>query len=162
MNVGGPLTNSDAEVLIKYAEKIPENGTILDIGTCEGKSAFTLAEFSHPSVMVYTIDPTPNPRFYNHRTELGFDNRIEIFTQKSQDIKWEILLDMFFNDGLHSFQGIKEDNAIYCPMVKKDGWCIFHDFTLYNNTVGRAISEDQDKYYKLHKVIGNFYVGRKI
>lgn len=161
--VGGPLTNSDAEVLIPYAQSVPENGIILDIGTCEGKSAFTITEHCKPSVRVYTIDPTPNPRFYEHRAKLGFDNgKLEIFTSKSQDMKWDIMLDMFFNDGLHSHQGIVEDNKIYCPKVKQGGWCIYHDFTLYSNTVGKAISEDENIYYTRDQVIGNFFVGVKL
>lgn len=162
LNVTGSTRLDELLLLAHYASKVPENGLILDIGTCEGRSAFALTLGSLPSVKVISIDPTPNPRVYMHRKELGFDSRLEIIEKKSQEIVWEKPIDMFFNDGLHSYQGIVEDNEIYCPFVKKDGICSFHDFKLYNNTVGTGILTGENKFYEKLKVVDNIYIGRKI
>lgn len=161
-NVGGPLLSKTIDTLSIYAKEVPKNGIIVDIGTCEGKSAFILSYYSDPSVKVYTIDPTPNPRVYEHIKELGFSERIEVIEKKSQDINWGISIDLFFNDGLHEYWGIKKDNEIYCPLVVKGGLCMFDDIKLYDNTVGKAILEDEGKYYKRLEIIDNVYIGKKI
>jgi hypothetical protein len=161
-NVNRKINESEVALLKEWAAKVPENGLILDIGTCEGGSAFALAIGSKPSVKIVTIDPTPNPRFYMHRKNLGFDDRIECIEQKSQDLHWMRNIDLFFNDGLHSMQGILEDNDIYCPQVVKDGFCLFHDFKLYNNTVGKGILDGEGKYYKRLEVVDNIYIGQRI
>ena len=162
LNVNRKINESEVALLKEYASHVPENGLIVDIGTCEGGSAFALAIGSKPSVKIVTIDPTPNKRFYTHRTALGFDNKIECIEKRSQDIKWDRPINLFFNDGLHQYQGIVEDNDIYCPMVVKDGLCLFHDFTLYDNTVGKGILTGEDKYYKRLKVVDNIYISTKI
>jgi predicted O-methyltransferase YrrM len=162
LNVNRKISIDEVNLLKKYAQTVPENGLILDIGTCEGGSAFALAIGSKPSVRIVTIDPTPNPRFYMHRNALGFDDKIEIVTMESQKVNWNRDIDMFFNDGLHSHKGILEDNDIYCPYVKKNGLCLFHDFTLYNNTVGKGILDGEGKYYKKLEVIGNIYIGERL
>ena len=162
LNVNRKINDGEVALLKKYAALVPENGLILDIGTCEGGSAFALAIGSKPSVKIVTIDPTPNKRFYMHRTALGFDDKIECIEQESQKIKWDRAIDMFFNDGLHSELGILADNDIYCPLVLADGLCLFHDFTLYNNTVGKGILDGEGKYYKRLEVVDNIYIGRKI
>jgi len=156
------LSVDDPTTLAKYARKVPENGTILDIGTCAGGSAFIMAVNSHPSVKVYTIDPTPNPLFYIHRTKLGLDEKVTIFTKKSQEMVWSLPLDLAFDDGLHNYLGVSEDIRIFYPHVKKGGFCMFHDFKLYNNTVGKAILDHEDKVYKRLEVIENIYIGTKI
>lgn len=162
LQVTGSTRMDELLLLAHYASKVPENGTILDIGTCEGRSAFALALGSKPSVKIVTIDPTPNPRFYMHRKKLEFDEKIECIERRSQDIKWDRSFDMFFNDGLHSQIGIVEDNDIYCPFVLDGGLCMFHDFKLYNNTVGAGILTGEGKYYERVKVVDNIYIGRKI
>ena len=139
LNVNGSTRLDELLLLAHYAKIASPDGLILDIGTCEGRSVFALALGCPIGTKVITIDPTPNPRFYGHRKELGFDSTIEIIEKKSQDIIWDKPIDLFFNDGLHNYQGIIEDNAIYCPFVKPGGLCMFHDFKLYSDTVGKAI-----------------------
>ena len=162
LNVNRKINESEVALLKKYAALVPENGLILDIGTCEGGSAFALAIGSKPSVKIVTIDPTPNKRFYMHRNALGFDGKIECIEKESQKVSWNRDIDMFFNDGLHSELGIIADNDIYCEYVLKDGFCLFHDFTLYNNTVGKGILTGEDKYYKRLEIVDNIYIGVKI
>ena len=162
LNVNRKINDSEVELLKKYAALVPENGFILDIGTCEGGSAFALAIGSKSSVKIITIDPTPNKRFYMHRTALGFDGKIECIEKESQNVKWDKPIDLFFHDGLHSYIGIVTDNDIYCPMVVKDGYCLFHDFALYGNTVGVGILSGEGKYYRRQEVVNNIYVGRKV
>jgi len=162
LNVNRKINKEEVALLKEWAAKVPENGLILDIGTCEGGSAFALAIGSKPSVKVITIDPTPNKRFYIHRTALGFDNKIECIEKRSQDIKWDKPINLLFNDGLHQYYGILEDNDIYCPYVLDGGLCLFHDFKLYNNTVGKGILDGEGKYYKRLEVIDNIYIGQRI
>lgn len=162
--VGGPLLAKSVETLAEYAKKVPKNGTIVDIGTCEGKSAFVLAYHSHPSVQVMTIDPTPNPRFFDHVEKLDFLNRITHIGKKSQECSAYLFpeIDMFFNDGLHEYWAVRKDNEIYCPLVKKGGLCTFDDISYYADTVGKAILDDEGKYYDRLKIIDNVYIGRKL
>jgi predicted O-methyltransferase YrrM len=162
LNVNRKINEGEVALLKKYASLVPENGLIVDIGTCEGGSAFALAIGSKPSVKIITIDPTPNKRFYIHRTTLEFNDKIECIEKPSQDIEWNKAIDLLFNDGLHTELGIMADNEIYCPFVLTGGFCLFHDFTLYNNTVGKGILDGEDKYYERLEVIDNIYIGSKL
>lgn len=160
--VVGSTNRKELELLYGLASEVKENGIIVDIGTCEGRSAFALALGSKPSVKVYTIDPTPNKRFYEHRKHLGLDDRLVCIEKKSQDVVWNREFDLMFDDGLHEYWGVFQDIQKFCPHLIKDSTCAFHDFTLYDNTVGKAILDNEGKFYKQVGVIGNIYLGKKI
>jgi precorrin-6B methylase 2 len=164
LNVNRKINKEEVALLKEYAAKVPENGLIVDIGTCEGGSAFAMAIGSLPSVKIITIDPTPNPRFEGHREKLGFIDKIEIIKKTSMDAwnGWDLQVDMFFHDGLHSFNGVHDDNETFCKWVKKDGLCLFHDYKLYNNSVGKAIDEGNGKWYEKIKVVDNIYIAKCI
>lgn len=160
--VSGPTHDSYIDILGEKAKEVEEDGTIVDIGTCEGRTAFAMAVCSKPSVKVYTIDPTPNLRFYEHRKKLGVEAKIEIIEKRSQDINWGIPIDLLFHDGLHTYYGVKDDIEKYCPFVKKDSWIIFDDYPNYKNTIGKAVDEYEGKFYQLDHYDNLMYCAKKI
>jgi hypothetical protein len=161
-SVGGSTTREEWELFAEYASGVEDNGNILDIGTCEGRSALALAAGSKPGVTIYTIDPTPNPRFHEHIKHLGLEDKIKLLQEKSDDVVWDKPIGMFFNDGLHNYIGSSSDIKHFCPYVVKGGTCMFHDYTLYCDTVGKAIDEGEGVYYKKIAVVKNIYIGEKI
>jgi len=162
LHVNRKINEEEIKLLKHYASLIEDGGNILDVGTCEGGSAFALAIGSYPSVNIYTIDPTPNPRFLDHRLNLGFVEKVRLIQKKSQDADWNLPIDLIFHDGLHTYEGVREDIEKYLPFLKKGNLCLFHDYTLYNNTIGKAINEGEGKHYKKLSVIDNIYIAEKI
>lgn len=131
--VNSLLATEDKEVLAKYAKKIPENGVIVDIGTHQGSSAFTMAIASKKSVKVFTVDPNAYDTFFTKRKELNLKNRVFYIqdTSVNASTDWKGKIDLIFIDAIHSYGGIKEDFEAWGKFVKKGGYIIFHDYLLY-------------------------------
>lgn len=159
-NIGGSTTPAEWELIATYAHTITD-GTILDIGTCEGRTAFALA-LAVPHGTIYTIDPTPNRRFFDHRTTLGLEERVHLIEKPSSEVVWDKPIQFLFHDGLHTYQGVTDDIEKFCPFVEKGRYCVFHDVTLYDNTVGKAIREGEGRYYRPVAVVDNIYIGKKL
>ena len=162
--VDGRVTEQDIDTLIHYAKFAEENGVIVDVGTCQGASAFSLAFGSKPSVKIYTIDPNTGPMFYEHKKKLELDDRVIFLHDISENIAstWDKPIDIVFVDGVHSASGVLIDIEGFCPHVKKGGYCLFHDYTLYGNTVGKTIDSKEGIYYKKLKVVDNIYISKKL
>lgn len=136
------LAQKDIDTLYKYAKKVPDGGTIVDIGTAAGGSAFTMALASKPSVKVYTIDPQINQTFVDRVSEWGLWDKITYYIETSKDaVKHFKEIDLLFVDGIHSYQGVSDDFRDYNGFVKKGGIIIFHDYYLYGNTIGAAVDD---------------------
>lgn len=161
-NVNALITEKEKEVLCKYARKIPDNGTILEIGTAAGSSAFTLVLSSKPSVKTYTIDPNINETFIARKKEWGLDKRLIFINKTSEEAAkdWRGEIDLLFIDGIHSYPGVTNDYNWFSPFVKKGGIVIFHDYFLYGNTVGKAIDDiSKDRVEKI-EIIDSFFRGK--
>lgn len=141
--VNALLCEKDKEALYRYAGYVPENGVIVDIGTAAGSSAFIMALASKDSVKVYTVDPMRNQNFLDDRTRLELDDKIVYFegTSAFSYIDWQRPIDLLFIDGVHSYQGVKDDFETFGTKVKPGGIVIFHDIFLYDNTIGAYVED---------------------
>ena len=140
-------TDEEREAFCKYARKIPDNGTIVDIGTCAGSSAFCFAFGSKPSVKVHTIDPNDNEKFFIMRDFFGLKERVLYIKKTSEDAAkgFDQKIDLLFVDGIHSYVGVTNDFNWFRPFMKKDSVIMFHDYYLYSNEIGKAVDELEEK-----------------
>lgn len=163
-HVVGTTARHEHELLIKYAQQVPKNGVVVDIGTCGGRSAFALAVGCKPSVKVYTIDLAVHPRFWEHAEKLGLKGKIKHLTggtEAHRDV-WDKKIDLIFHDAVHTHWAVKHDIEGWAKHLKKGGHFIFHDYKLYDSTVGAAIKEgEKEGYYEKVDIIENIYIGRR-
>jgi hypothetical protein len=146
--------------------------TVCDIGTCVGKSAIAMAS-AVDKIRVVTIDPLDPPQLYNQLYSSDVNKKIKFYKMTSEEY-YPLCpqLDTCFIDGLHEYQGVKNDILGIVSKVKKGHYVMFHDTNLYDNTIGKAVAEGEGIYYDFvelceGEVVGNdkaaaIYVGRRI
>jgi predicted O-methyltransferase YrrM len=140
--VNSLLATEDKEVLAKYAKRVSENGVIVDVGTHQGSSAFTMALASKKSVKVFTVDPNAWDSFLTKRKELNLMNKVFYLQETSVNAsqEWSRPINLIFIDAIHSYGGIMEDFQAWSKFVKKGGYMIFHDYLLYEG-IKEAVDE---------------------
>jgi predicted O-methyltransferase YrrM len=156
------LTEEEVKTLFKYASLV--EGIIVDIGTAFGGSAFVMA-LSSPKSKVVTIDPFKNDVFFFYREQWGLVNRLdflEITSDKAVDKFEDNSIDLLFIDGIHNYWGVMNDFNAYQPKLTKDSIVIFHDYYLYDDTIGKAVDElvESGKIEKL-EIIDSLFKGDK-
>ena len=134
------ITPEEAGFFYDELIKLPDAGSMLDIGTGLGHSATMFAK-AKPSWIIYTIDPyreyfddrfDKNIRIGGIETALawfekeGVTNVLRIVGDSTQ-IPWNIRLDAVFIDGNHAYDYVKKDFEKFRPFVKKGGIILFHD-----------------------------------
>ena len=169
----GHISQDNIDTLQNYAKLVAkgkEKLFIADIGTCAEKSAISLA-LADEKIEVLTVDPSPSRVLRPNLHKMKVNDRIIFFKETSDEFaKRDIELDMCFIDGIHSYQGVKDDIKGIVTKVKKDGYVLFHDANLYDG-VRKAIKEYEGKYYKFIEETGgqlepvkegSIYVAKKL
>ena len=159
LGVSHNMPEKDRETLYCYAGQVLDDGTIVDIGTAGGNSAFVMALASKSSVKVYTIDPNRNENFFFWREKLGLEEKITFIEKTSDDaIKdWKEPIDLLFIDGEHAYSFVQRDIDNWLPYLKEDGKILFHDFYLYPTGVMLAVGEAiARKKIKPIKIVNSF------
>jgi len=96
---------------------------VFEIGTgwLNSTKSFLLA-LEKTDGQLYTCDP--DPKFYSFRHP-----RFHFFKQKSEEVKWNDIIDLLFIDGNHEYKEAKKDFLKFESYVKEGGIIAFHDFT---------------------------------
>lgn len=164
------MFEKELDMLSQVAGLVKDNGHILEIGACFGRSTHALYLGKPKSVSLTTVDPWGNPvpmlpGSYNGSSELltellaiskthndskfGFMaalgseciSNITVVQSKSIDFKSEINYDLVFIDGDHSYEGIKTDLSNY---VYDDSTLIVgDDFLAVNSGLLTAVLEER-------------------
>jgi predicted O-methyltransferase YrrM len=153
--------NGERMLLLSLSQTL--KGDIVEIGSWEGKSTSFLAKSIEMSNngKVYAIDHFIIPEHLKHKKKfkrdlkknfqdnmkkLTLDKHITLLNMpsskaiiklKEQDVKIRFL----FIDGLHTYEGVKEDFENYFPLVIKGGLIVFDDFSDWHPGVKKLISE---------------------
>lgn len=175
-NLVGHISHKNIETLKKYTKLNLEINdgpiTVVDVGTCAGKSAIAMASVSK-KVSVITVDPTPDPRFYDQVLETDTMNQIKLIKTKSEDFYNQCpKIQGCFIDGIHNYEGVKNDIFGIVDKVESGYYVMFHDTNLYFDTIGKAVNEFEGTCYKLIEICdgeaekydkaASIYVARKI
>jgi len=143
-NVGMLLAEDDKKLIYKYAQQVPENGIIVDIGTAGGGSAVIESLGNKGDVKVYTIDVTANIHFLENKKRFGLEEKLTQILKPSEEVakEWTQPIDMLFIDGIHSYWGVKTDLEGLGKFVKKGGFILCHDYFLYGEEqIMKAVQE---------------------
>ncbi len=121
----------EQQLLAENAALVPNNGTIVEIGTAQGGSALIFHRAaSHRGVKIYSFDIAPSPEACKHFK----DTSVTIIAKSSKEgaLTWMQTvgkpIDLLFIDGSHAFQHVFEDFNSWVPFLKPGGKIIFHDY----------------------------------
>ena len=141
--MNGLHTEIEAQFLYENAEQLPDNATIVEMGTWDGRSAAILGlAVEKRGGRVYTID------HYNHSVIYGPGNQYHslLRTQNNfidKDIRnvvplqgisseiaaqWTVPIELLFIDGDHKYESVKKDIEDWLPKVVQGGVVLFHDY----------------------------------
>lgn len=129
---------SEQGLLISLALGVPDDGTILEIGSEFGMSGSIWAKYSKADVII-CIDINPDAPYLENIKAAGIDtSRIASVTGDSRiavlsDLIKDIEIDLLFVDGDHTFEGALSDLMLYAPRVKSGGIIAIHDTACSTN-----------------------------
>jgi SAM-dependent methyltransferase len=153
LSVPGWMKEYDLQVVEKLAQRIPRDGSMIEIGSFMGRSSVAWAMSAHPSVSIKCIDLWGAQGYFENR-EWGEltdcpDGDLSVYTGSYQDTFRDMTkrfpnvrgiqgnsrddydisdLDLVFLDGDHHFTGVKADLANWSKRLKPDGLLCGHDF----------------------------------
>ena len=146
------MTESERFLLSELAQKIDQEGLIVEVGSYLGASTCFLAHGSHGKARsVYAVDTWQNhamtegqkdtyAQFLKNTSPFG-----EIViplrgfsTEIAKNFQHEI--DLLFLDGDHSYEGLKSDLDAWLPKMKRNGMVVFHDYG-WSEGIQKAVQE---------------------
>lgn len=151
----------------------------LEIGTYIGESINVVSEVCEKC---YSITADKNAPYsmknwckqYNRpdfSERLTYANNITHFYENSQEFDYNKIkehIDLYFNDGDHSYEGIKRDTEKVFASKKEDAIVVWHDFKEireYNHTTIKAIydvlGEEFQNVYAINNNICGIYIPEK-
>lgn len=121
----------EQRLLAEIAALVPQNGTIVEIGTGEGGSALIFhTACGHKGVDIYSFDAAPSDEAYEHLKNTSV--RIVPKSSKEGADTWMQTvgkaIDFLFIDGNHAVLHVFEDFNSWVPFLKPGGKIIFHDY----------------------------------
>lgn len=129
------ITDEETPVLQDIARKVPENGTIVEIGSAFGYSISKMADAAKKSVTLYAIDPWSlidqrgqRLREAMFMQEISHYLNIKPIKNFSQNVDWNQEIDLLFIDGKHDYNSVLGDYLKFSRFVKIGGFLVFHDY----------------------------------
>ena len=144
------------------ASHVPENGVIVELGSCWGRSACYMAaglQEVDRRATIHCVDlwelgvDTPN-RHHHPEAFRQFENNLRscglwgyIHPIKSDTVTaskdWYQPVDLLFIDAGHKYAEVLADYLAWSPFVKLGGVLAFHDYTLPQHPdVSRCVDQD--------------------
>jgi predicted O-methyltransferase YrrM len=170
-NVEGWLNPTEGRVLYRLARQCEGRGAIVEIGSWKGRSTIWLSMGSRAGcrAKVHAIDPhTGSPQhvemfktdkfwtfeeFKKNIENAGVKDQVEPHVDFSVSAakKFNEPVEMIFIDGLHEYEGVKDDFEAWFPKVVDGGWMAFHDSTCFPGVL-RVMKEDLFKSRRFRKI----------
>lgn len=148
------MSKQDLEALKSLALHVPENGTIVEVGSYMGKSAATFAEHAS-TCQVYCIDIFEEEKIVNHSYSIelckehdlplnGTYNTYELFKENTKgysnihmirgyspnEIEFNDQIDLFFLDASHKNPNDIENIEYFLKLMKDESVIAGHDYDL--------------------------------
>lgn len=140
-------------VRTEILKHLPQNGTAVEIGVCEGNFSQEIITRNNPGKL-HLIDPWEHQEREDYQADVNNvannqqESRFRYVSKrfKSQVAMGQVIihrdystnvaqqfadrsLDWIFIDGLHSYEGVKADLESYQNKIQDDGFILGHDFT---------------------------------
>lgn len=133
-NIPGQTTKKELVCIAELAEALPENSTIIELGSLFGKSSVHWAKNASDSVTIYCVDPWKKEHWIQ-RLEKKFNttfsieafwenigdssNVIAIQAYSPQDFTdWNIPIDIYFDDSVHTNPIFRENLYFWLERMK--------------------------------------------
>ena len=132
------------------AAKVPDGGTIVEIGVFKGRSLCSIAPACKArGIRMYAVDPWIGCEpfmqlFQNHIQHFGVADIVTILRAESHIAAQSFApasVDMVFVDGPHDYQQVKRDIQAWVPKIKPGGYIAGHDYCPEWPGVGVAVVE---------------------
>lgn len=179
-NIEGFLVPGQEKTLMVLASKVPENGTIVEIGSFKGKSTACLGLGSSKSVKIHAIDTFKGndqdffegnqfsggsflDEFNNNLKHADVLKKVKPHVGFSGDIGkiWNKKIDLLFIDGSHVYKDVKKDFDLFYPWVKEGGIIALHDVSPGHPDVLRFWNKEIKKVIKNYSNVHTLYFGVK-
>lgn len=121
----------EQEVLARFAEKVPENGVIVEIGTARGGTSMIFHQaLRNKGIRIYTIDALNCARAKENlkNTDVTIINMTSLEFAEVWKKEINKPVDFLYIDGDHNFCGIYDDYNAWFPFLNKNGTVAFHDY----------------------------------
>jgi predicted O-methyltransferase YrrM len=147
--IKGWLSSQEAIGLYKVATLLPENATVVEIGSWQGKSTYCILS-GLKSGKVHAIDPfnASGGEDWNEDEYQQIARGIDLLETFKMNVKKFIksgqvvvrkgfsnqfkdefeTINFLFIDGDHSIKGCQEDYELYAHKIVKGGYIAFHDY----------------------------------
>lgn len=155
-NIYGFLSPAEMELLYRLASEVPKDGTVVEIGSFQGKSTVCLGLGAKESgAWVWSVDPHEDCQV-NDSTHYGMENhaallknlvdfgvadRVRVVAVRSNVAScfWNRDVHLVFIDGNHDFLYVNDD--LCWSMFIKGGRIALHDSSGHYPDVTRAMNE---------------------
>jgi hypothetical protein len=121
----------EQEILVNLATKVPENGTIVEIGTAMGGTAMIFHQAAqNKGVKIYTVDALDCSRARDNlkNTDVALVNLPSNEFAKIWENDIHKPIDLLYIDGDHNFSSVIDDFNTWFPLVAFKGIVTFHDY----------------------------------
>jgi predicted O-methyltransferase YrrM len=139
-SIDGWLSNAQGCALFRAAAATTGKGLIVEIGSWKGRSTAWLAAGARLSgAKVYAVDPHTRSRedpdavtleeFRANMARAGLADHVEALVMTSTEAAHSIPgpVELLFIDGDHSYDGVRQDVALWLPRLVDGGTVMFHD-----------------------------------
>lgn len=120
------------EFLYSLAKSVPLNGTIVEIGTCAGKSLISMAMARRGigGNKITSIDFIKHPKIQEHIRRAGIEDWVDLILGESAKVAktWVRPIDLLWIDGDHRSSYVRADIRAWSKYVVVDGMMAFHDY----------------------------------
>lgn len=168
-NIQTDATAKELLLLNKFSRRIPNGGSIVEIGSYLGASSLVISRANKKNTL-YCIDT-----WNNDAMSEGYWDTMSAFLHNTRHCKnivplrmWSTEavdkvpqdIDMLFVDGNHTYEGVKKDIDLYFPKIKTGGIIAMHDIG-WAEGVNRVIKEDIMPNISESGTLPNLFWGRK-
>lgn len=151
-SIPGSYTRLNAAKLYEYARKVPMDGTIVEVGVDQGRSASILMRIVElTGTRVFLVDSWESVLVDNYFKVLKLrdefpEANVAVWHMKSVDAAYKLVdlepnlnLDMVHVDANHYTPNIENDCLAWLPMLKSGGVALFHDVGSTFDAVTEAV-----------------------
>jgi len=140
------LPRAEAAWLEGIASSLPDPAVAIEIGTGKGNSTTAMAYglALHRGWHIYTVDVGDCVEGRARIKDAGIpDERVTFYQMPSVNVaaQCEVMADLVFVDGAHTFEGVRADILAFGPLVKIGGIMAFDDYCLVHLGVMQAVEQ---------------------
>jgi hypothetical protein len=147
LQIPGQMKEAELCLLQDLAKEVPRDGTVVEVGSLYGLSAYTWATSADPSVTVYCIDPWVREQWIIDLVEKANPGCREFsleaflhYTQNQPNIiplqgfspgdfqNWNRPVDIFFDDALHHNPPFRKNLRFWLSRMRPGGIMCGHDY----------------------------------